>query len=180
MSSHDFQAIPGLVGGLGTCIGSGPVKRQEVWVPGTFDLLHPGHLHLLRIAHTFGSVTVPLNSDDYAASFKRRPIQAYEERAQMLAACRYVDEIMTNEGAGWFPHTLRKLRPNLIMHGSDWSGPEYLKQLEITEKDLDDTGCTILYVDRKGTLSTSDLIERCAAHQHYVESGERILRAGQS
>ena len=59
------------------------------------DLFHFGHVEFLRRARALGDhLTVGLVTDRRAASYKRRPVLSYVERERVLAACRYVDDIL--------------------------------------------------------------------------------------
>ena len=59
------------------------------------DLFHPGHVRLLRAAAALGDhLTVAVLADARAASYKRQPVLSYEERAEVVAACRYVDAVI--------------------------------------------------------------------------------------
>ena len=59
------------------------------------DLFHPGHVALLRAARAFGDhLVVGVLSDEVVAAYKRRPIMSLAERAEMIGACRYVDEVL--------------------------------------------------------------------------------------
>jgi cytidyltransferase-like protein len=61
------------------------------------DLFHHGHVALLRSARELGShLTVCVVPDERVALLKRRPIMTTEERARVVAACRYVDEVITD------------------------------------------------------------------------------------
>jgi cytidyltransferase-like protein len=68
-----------------------------VYTGGTFDLFHSGHVNLLKrcreVAGPDGKVVASLNTDDFIWQFKnKRPVCSESERAEVLLACRYVDE----------------------------------------------------------------------------------------
>ena len=68
-----------------------------VLVEGVWDLFHQGHLELLKRVHnTYDRVIVGIASDDLVRSYKRDPIIPYDDRVNMLEACKYVDEIYHN------------------------------------------------------------------------------------
>jgi rfaE bifunctional protein nucleotidyltransferase chain/domain len=68
----------------------------KVFVNGTFDILHVGHIELLKYAKSFGYVTVAIDSDDRVKSLKGidRPINTAFERCELLKALRYVDKVV--------------------------------------------------------------------------------------
>ena len=97
-----------------------------VFTNGCFDVLHRGHLELLRFCKTIGdTVIVGLNSD---ASVKRlkgesRPINNEKDRKYFLESLKFVDEVIVfNEDT---PYSLiKKLQPNLIVKGGDYKKEE--------------------------------------------------------
>ncbi len=67
----------------------------RVYAKGVFDLVHVGHVNFLREARALGDwLTVGASPDERAASLKRPPVFNVHERAAMLAAIRYVDEVI--------------------------------------------------------------------------------------
>ena len=77
-----------------------PISKtsNRIYVPGTFDILHWGHIELFKKAKEHGTVIVSLNNDAFVERFKRKPILNYREREEMLNACKYVDEVIRNSG----------------------------------------------------------------------------------
>jgi glycerol-3-phosphate cytidylyltransferase len=145
------------------------IRVTCVLVLGTFDLLHPGHVQFLEQAAVFGDeLWVALNPDDFVRRYKRPPILTYEERATMLRALSVVDHVFPNFGAEDSKPAIihaRKhtLEPMVIVHGDDWTGESYLRQLQVTEEWLTDRDIRIEYVPYTASISTTDLIERCRA-----------------
>jgi D-beta-D-heptose 7-phosphate kinase/D-beta-D-heptose 1-phosphate adenosyltransferase len=68
---------------------------KYIFVNGTFDILHTGHLSLLKYAKSLGSVTVGIDSDQRVKLLKgpQRPINTQDERKEMLLALKYVDNV---------------------------------------------------------------------------------------
>lgn len=97
----------------------------RVYNGASMDLLHPGHLYALRqcreLAGPDGEVIVGLNTDDFIEQFKgHRPVQTYLERAEVLAACRYVDRVVPNLGGADSKPVLEAVMPDIIAVGPDW------------------------------------------------------------
>jgi cytidyltransferase-like protein len=94
----------------------------RVYVDMVADLFHHGHVELLRRARDLGDhLIVGVHDDETVASYKRSPIMTMEERVRVVAACRYVDEVLPNAplilGADW----LERHRIDLVVHGDDFS-----------------------------------------------------------
>jgi glycerol-3-phosphate cytidylyltransferase len=133
---------------------------------GTFDLLHVGHLELLQACRFMvdGEVWVALNTDAFVTSYKgRAPVQPYDDRAEMLRACRFVDRVFCNAGNENSGLAIDVLRPDILAIGSDWQDRDYLGQLGVTQAWLTERGLSVTYVPRTRGVSTTDLRERIVA-----------------
>ncbi|SEH46360.1 phosphoenolpyruvate mutase [Mycolicibacterium rutilum] len=91
----------------------------QVYVGMSADLVHPGHLNVLKTAATHGSVIVGLLSDKAIASYKRLPYMTYEQRLEVVSSLRYVDRVVPQDTLDYVPNLL-ELRPDFVVHGDDW------------------------------------------------------------
>lgn len=98
-------------------------KEKIVYVPMAADIIHPGHLNILRTAKKLGKVVVGLFSDEAIATYKRVPFMKYEMRKQILLALKDVDEVIEQKTKD-YEENLRHLHPAYMVHGTDWQqGP---------------------------------------------------------
>ena len=152
----------------------------KAYVGGTFDLLHPGHIWLLeRVKAQVDLVVVSLNTDEFNMRYKRyAPVMTLEERMKMVGALRCVDGVMINEAGEnsttavlaaarvGNPPDRGPLKPptnvpvNYVVHGSDWQGPELLKQLGFTEEWMNNNKIRMMYIDLSPGYSTTNIRER--------------------
>lgn len=102
--------------------------EKLVFTNGCFDLLHPGHIDLLRRARELGSrLVVGINSDESARKIKGdgRPFMTQEDRAELLAALRFVDEVVVFEELT--PEKLiHRIKPDVLVKGGDWKTSEII------------------------------------------------------
>ena len=84
------------------------------------DLIHPGHLNILSVAREHGDVTVGLLTDAAVASYKRLPYMTYEQRKIVVENIRGVARVVPQETLDYEPN-LRRYRPDLVVHGDDWT-----------------------------------------------------------
>lgn len=96
-----------------------PRSRPLVYVAMSADLVHPGHMNILRVARELGDVTVGLLTDAAIASYKRLPYLDYDARRAVIAEISGVCEVIPQETLDYVPN-LRKLRPDFVVHGDDW------------------------------------------------------------
>lgn len=141
----------------------GSISVLTAYVGGTFDLFHPGHVNLLREASRFGQVTVGLNTDEFAARYKRKPIMTLGERMVVVSACRWVSHVIVNEGDEDSKPAILRARARYVVHGSDWQGNSLMDQMGLTKEFLDENNIMLVYVPYTVGVNSSDLIERCRA-----------------
>lgn len=108
-------------------------KKKKVYVGMSADLVHPGHLNILRHAAEHGSVTVGLLTDAAIASYKRLPYMTFDQRREVVESLRWVDEVMPQETLDYVPN-LQKLQPDIVVHGDDWrSGIQALTRQRVID-----------------------------------------------
>jgi len=130
----------------------------RVYVPGTFDCLHVGHLNLLDYAASLGEVWVGLNTDEFAERYKRRPVYSLEDRIRIVESLRQVDEVIVNEGCEDSRPAILEATPRYIVHGDDWTGKAYLDQLGVTSDWLMYRGIEVVYPPYTKGVSTTRII----------------------
>lgn len=126
---------------------------------GTFDLPHPGHVALLRecrkLAGEGGRVVAAVNRDDFVAKFKGSPpVMSYEERAAVIGALRYVDEVVENTGSAQ-AGLIEAVAPDWLAVGVDWAARNYHAQLDITPEWLRQHGVSLVYVGHADSTTVS-------------------------
>lgn len=83
------------------------------------DLIHPGHINILKRAGELGDVTVGLLTDAAIASYKRLPHMTYEQRRAVVENLKGVVKVIPQETLDYVPN-LRSVRPDYVVHGDDW------------------------------------------------------------
>ena len=92
---------------------------STVYVAMSADIIHPGHLNIIKEASKLGEVTVGVLTDAAIASYKRLPYMNYEQRAAVVAALKGVTRVIPQEQLDYIPNLL-KLKPDFVVHGTDW------------------------------------------------------------
>ena len=96
------------------------VENHSVYVGMSADIIHPGHMNILKTASEYGQVTVGLLTDKAIASYKKIPLMTYEERFRVIEGIKYVDNIVMQETLD-YSDNLRDLKPKYVVHGDDWT-----------------------------------------------------------
>lgn len=146
---------------------------KTVLTYGTYDLFHAGHVHLLRRAKALGDrLVVGCSTDEFNASKGKKAIFSYEDRAEILKACRYVDEVIPEEN--WEQKTKDVLANDvqIFAMGDDWAG-----KFDFLESE---TGCVVTYLPRTPSISTTDVRSVIKAldderKKSAVQSAEHLL-----
>ena len=120
---------------------------KRVITYGTYDLLHYGHIALLKRARALGDLLrVALSSDEFNAGKGKQAYFSYEERKVMLEAIRYVDLVVPELTWGQKTEDIAKYGIDVFVMGDDWNG-EFDDQL----KGL----CEVVYLPRTPEVSTT-------------------------
>ena len=83
------------------------------------DLLHQGHLNIIRVARELGEITIGLMTDEAMVSYKRLPYLNYEQRKTIVENIKGVSEVIPQTTLDYVPN-VRRLRPRYFVHGDDW------------------------------------------------------------
>ncbi len=94
-------------------------ETKSVYVGMSADLVHPGHLNIIRVAAELGEVTVGLLTDEAIASYKRLPYMSFEQRRQVVEELRSVSRVVKQDTLDYVPN-LKKYKPDFVVHGTDW------------------------------------------------------------
>ena len=98
-------------------------KVKTVYVPMAADILHPGHINIIRKAAELGEVTVGLFTDEAISAYKTPPYMNYEMRKIVVENIKGVARVIPQLSKDYEPN-LRALKPDYMVHGTDWrKGP---------------------------------------------------------
>lgn len=123
---------------------------RRILTYGTFDLLHYGHIEILRRAKARGDyLVVALSSDEFNASKGKKAYHNYDTRKKMLEAVRYVDLVIPENNWEQKRNDVIEYKIDEVVMGSDWEGNENFECL----KDI----CEVTYLPRTEGISTTKI-----------------------
>ena len=93
--------------------------KKTVYVAMSADIIHKGHINLIRRAAELGEVTVGVLTDEAIASYKRYPLMPLEERMQIIGNLTGVSHVVQQNSLD-YEENLRVLKPTHVVHGDDW------------------------------------------------------------
>ena len=120
------------------------------------DLVHPGHLNIIKKAAELGEVTIGLLTDKAIASYKRLPYMDFEQRLQVVENLKGVDRVVPQETLDYIPN-LRKYRPDFVVHGDDWREGVQRKVREDVIATLAEWGGELIEVPYTQGISSTQL-----------------------
>lgn len=95
------------------------MKRPIVYVGMSADLIHPGHINIIRRAADLGDITIGLLTDAAIASYKRLPHMTYVQRKEVVENLKGVTSVVPQNTLD-YAENLRLVRPDFVVHGDDW------------------------------------------------------------
>ncbi len=94
-------------------------KRKTVYVGLSADIMHEGHINILKIANSYGDVIVGLLTDQAIASYKNIPYLDYKKRKVVIENMKYVKKVVPQKTLDYVEN-LKLIRPDYVVHGDDW------------------------------------------------------------
>jgi len=127
---------------------------KTIWVNGCFDILHRGHIEMLRYAKSLGDyLVVGIDADWRVAKAKgeSRPFNCQEDRKFLLESIRYVDKVVVFETDSELRGMVYHFKPDFMVVGSDWSGKNVIGS---------EYSKNVSFFDRVGEYSTTKILEK--------------------
>jgi glycerol-3-phosphate cytidylyltransferase len=136
--------------GKGTVLGD---KLKKVITYGTYDLLHPGHINMLRRARELGDyLIVGLSTDEFNTLKHKESILPFEARKMILESIIYVDEIIAENSWEQKVQDVKNNKIDIFVMGDDWKGEfDFLKEY-----------CEVHYLKRTEGISTTHIKKNIA------------------
>ncbi|WP_026860066.1 glycerol-3-phosphate cytidylyltransferase [Jeotgalicoccus psychrophilus] len=121
---------------------------KKVITYGTFDLLHTGHINILRRAKELGDyLIVAVSTDEFNTLKHKEAYHSFEERKQILEAIKYVDEVIGENDWDQKVEDVKKYSVDTFVMGNDWEGEfDFLKEY-----------CEVVYLPRTSGVSTTKI-----------------------
>ena len=114
---------------------------MKVWVNGSFDVLHIGHIRLLEHARSFGDVRVGLDSDERIQEKKgeNRPVNNLQDRIDFISSIRFVNDVVSFGSDDELICRIKEYKPDLMVIGDDYDyhsiiGIEHIPRVEFFRK----------------------------------------------
>lgn len=123
---------------------------RRVLTYGTFDLMHWGHVRLLKRAKSLGDyLIVALSTEEFNELKGKKTYHNFETRREILEAMRYVDLVIPESNWEQKLDDIKRYHVDIVTMGSDWEGDEHFESLK--------DNCEVIYLPRTDGISTSKI-----------------------
>ncbi|HIF9371807.1 TPA: glycerol-3-phosphate cytidylyltransferase [Photobacterium damselae] len=128
--------------------------KKIVLTYGTFDLFHVGHIRLLKRLSSLGDeLIVGISTDEFNATKGKESFFSYEERAEIVASCKYVSKVFPESCWGQKELDIKKYNADIFAMGNDWEG----------KFDNLESICKVIYLPRTEDISTTKIKKSLSA-----------------
>lgn len=131
---------------------------KTIFVNGCFDILHPGHIELFKIAKSLGDRLIVATDTDEKIKIDKgesRPINTLSHRKLMLESIKYIDIVLTFNTNIELERLIELYRPDILVKGGDWRDGEIVGNRFAKE---------VRFFDRYGEYSTTKFLEQLQNH----------------
>ena len=136
------------------------MKKKIVYVGLAADILHEGHINLLKFASKYGNVYVGLLTDKAIASYKKIPHLNFKQRNSVIKNIKYVHKVIPQYTLD-YRKNLNLLKPDYVVHGDDWKTGPQAKVREQVIDTLKEWGGRLIEPTYTSGVSTTAIIENC-------------------
>ncbi len=133
-------------------------KNKSVYIGLSADALHHGHMKLLEKGRQFGDITVGLFTDKAIATFKRLPYLNYDQRKKIILNFKGVKKVVPQNDHD-YSINLKKIRPDIMIHGDDWKSGYQSKFRRNCIKVLKSYGGKLIEVPYTKGVTSSAFVE---------------------
>jgi D-beta-D-heptose 7-phosphate kinase/D-beta-D-heptose 1-phosphate adenosyltransferase len=127
-------------------------RELRVWVNGTFDVLHRGHIELIKFASKFGNLRVGIDYDERVKSLKgeNRPVNLWTDRKFMMESITYVHSVVGFGSDDELEDQIKEWNPKYIIVGSDYRDKKVIGSHLVEQ---------VLFFDKIDGFSTTKILE---------------------
>ena len=132
------------------------IPRPHVFVPLAADIIHHGHIKILKKSSNYGSVIVGLMTDRGLETYKGTPFLTFNKRKLIVQSIKYVDFIIPLNGLFYREVTI-KLNLDFFVHGTDWkNGPQRKARAQVIES-MKKIGGRVIEIEYTKGISSSKI-----------------------
>ena len=136
--------------------------NKKVYIGMSADIIHPGHLNIIKGGAKLGEVTIGLLTDEAVASYKRLPYLDYEQRKIIVENIKNVEKVIPQQTLDYVPNLLKE-KPDFVVHGDDWKEGTQKETRQRVVDTLKDWGGKVIDLPYTQGISSTKLNEKMKA-----------------
>ena len=134
-------------------------EDKIIYVGMCADIIHNGHINILKEGAKYGKVIVGLLSDNAMVSYKRKPILSYNTRYEVISSIKYVDKVIEQKTLD-YSDNLYTLKPDIVIHGDDWKTGIQSKNRQNVINCLSEWNGKLIEIPYTSNISTTLIIKK--------------------
>jgi len=154
------------------------ITRKKVYVALSVDIIHEGHINILKKANNFGDVIVGLLTDEAIGSYKNIPHLDYKRRKIIIQSIKYVKKVIPQITLDYVPN-LNFIKPDFVVHGDDWKVGVQKKTRERVIKTLKKWSGKLIELEYTKNISSTiiknKILEIGTSPQNRISRLKRLL-----
>ena len=131
---------------------------KKVYIGMSADIIHEGHLNIIKTGRDLGEVIIGLLTDEAIASYKRIPMMNFNQRKMIIENIKGVDQVIAQETLD-YSFNLKKIKPDYVVHGDDWKKGVQKKTRDKVKKILNEWGGRLIEPKYTDGISSTKIIE---------------------
>ena len=154
-------------------------KSKIVYVGLSADILHKGHINILKTASSYGDVFVGLLTDQAILSYKNIPYLDYEKRKVVVENIKYVKKVIPQKTLD-YTENLNLIKPNYVVHGDDWKIGVQKKTREKVIKTLKKWSGKLIELNYTKNISSTSIkneLSNLISPQNRVSRLKRLIKS---
>jgi D-beta-D-heptose 7-phosphate kinase/D-beta-D-heptose 1-phosphate adenosyltransferase len=142
------------------------IEMKKIWINGTFDILHVGHIHIFKYGASLGTLRVGIDSDERIREKKgrTRPYNSLYDRIEFISSIKGIDSVVSFASDSELVDRIIEWQPDIMIIGSDYKNKEIIGAEHINE---------IIFFPRSSS-STTGLVDKIIAEHEKNTSSRRI------
>ena len=146
-------------------------NKKIVYIGMSADLIHQGHLNIIKEGRKLGKIIIGLLTDEAIASYKRLPLIAFDERKLIVENLKGVNKVVPQPTLDYRPN-LKEIKPDFVVHGDDWKTGVQMKVRQQVIDTLAEWGGKLIEPKYTEGISSTDLISAVKAQG--ITPGKRM------
>jgi len=146
-------------------------KEKIVYIGMSADLIHQGHLNIIKKGQKLGKIIIGLLTDEAIASYKRLPLIAFDERKLIVENLKGVEKVVPQTTLDYVPN-LKEIKPDYVVHGDDWTTGVQREVRQSVIDTLAEWGGELVEPKYTEGISSTDLISAVKARG--ITPGKRM------